>query len=92
MCTFKISVSDTLIERARPAIGAETDIATWMQQQMEMLLLQISSKSQDESDHSHRWDDYELSPEILAMTPRRRGYVYDNYEEVLTDTLAEKYK
>lgn len=43
MCTYNITLSDSLIERARPAIGRDTDIAQWMQLQMEALLTRLAN-------------------------------------------------
>ena len=47
MCTYNITVNDSLIERARPAIGAGTDIEQWMQKQMETLLIHLASSAQE---------------------------------------------
>lgn len=43
MCTYNITLSDSLIEQARPAIGRDTDIAQWMQLQMEALLTRLAN-------------------------------------------------
>lgn len=44
MCTYKITIDDALLERARPAIGQDTDVTKWMQQQMEVILLQMAAQ------------------------------------------------
>lgn len=49
MCTYNITVNDALIERARPAIGADTDISQWMQRQMEALLIRLAVTPQCEA-------------------------------------------
>ena len=49
MCTYNITVNDNLIERARPAIGADTDISQWMQRQMEALLIRLAVNPQHEA-------------------------------------------
>ena len=41
---------------------------------------------------SHSWDDYEVSPEILDMAPKRRYSIYGDYEAELSNILEEKYK
>ena len=45
MCTYNITINDYLVERARPAIGADTDIGQWMQRQMETLLIRLAANS-----------------------------------------------
>ena len=50
MCTYKITLNDSLVERARPAIGADTDIGKWMQRQMEALLIRLAVTPQREAE------------------------------------------
>jgi hypothetical protein len=49
MCTYSISIEDTLIEQLRPALGADSDVNAWMQHQVEIAvcrsILQLKSKS-----------------------------------------------
>ena len=49
MCTYNITIDDNLVERARPAIGADTDITQWMQRQMEALLIRLAVSPQREA-------------------------------------------
>ena len=49
MCTYNITLNDNLVERARPAIGADTDISQWMQRQMEALLIRLAVSPQREA-------------------------------------------
>ena len=44
MCTYKITVKDTLIDRVRPAFVDNHEIAKWMQQQLEVILLQLAAQ------------------------------------------------
>ena len=50
MCTYNITLNDSLVERARPAIGADTDIGKWMQRQMEALLIRLAVTPQREAE------------------------------------------
>lgn len=49
MCTYNITLNDSLVERARPAIGADTDIGKWMQRQMEALLIRLAVTPQHDT-------------------------------------------
>ncbi len=43
MCTYQISIDDSLMERVRPAFEDNAAITTWMQSQMEVLLLELAT-------------------------------------------------
>lgn len=45
MCTYNISLNDTLIEQVRPAFPSQEAITAWMQQQVERMLRQIAVKT-----------------------------------------------
>jgi hypothetical protein len=92
MCTINIKVNDTLLDKARVKMDSDVDIAEWMQQQIEAILVRIALSSERKTrTTSHSWDNYELSPEILAMTPKRRHNISGNYKAELSDLLEEKY-
>jgi hypothetical protein len=38
------------------------------------------------------WWDYPISPEVMAMTPKKRILISDSYKEELYKILEEKYK
>jgi hypothetical protein len=90
MCTYSITLSDTLIEQARPAIGADTDISKWMQHQMEMILIRLATTTQHDSKDitEHYAPDLEA---ILAMPLLDDSEVGLNGEYARTDYLKEKY-
>jgi len=60
MCTYNITVNDTLIEQARSAIGANTDIAQWIQRQVETLLIRLAVAPQ----HNAKATTEPLAPEL----------------------------
>lgn len=90
MCTYSITLSDTLIEQARPAIGADTDISKWMQHQMEMILIRLATTTQRDSKDTieHYAPDLEA---ILAMPLLDDSEVGLNGEYARIDYLKEKY-
>lgn len=86
MCTYNITVNDSLIEQARPAIGAGTDIGQWMQKQMETLLMRLASSSQETAGN--------YSPDMSAILsfPRIDKSEYGlNGEQARMDYYNEKY-
>ena len=44
MCNYNIAIKDALIERVRPAFADNHEITSWMQQQMEIMLIQLASQ------------------------------------------------
>lgn len=77
MCTYNITVNDTLIEQARPAIGADTDIAQWIQHQVESLLIRLAVAPQ----HNGKATAEPLAPEletILAGAVEHAGKATDD--------------
>ena len=44
MCTYNISVSDSLMEEIRPAFPNEEAVERWLQQQMNNILLEFAFK------------------------------------------------
>ena len=43
MCTYSISISDAVIEDVRPAFADDDALSRWLQQQMELLLIQYAT-------------------------------------------------
>ena len=83
MCTYNITVSDSLIEKARPAIGSDTDISQWMQNQIESLLIRMTLPQQNKYS-----SDMET---ILSMPLLDKEEVGLNGEEARMEYLKEKY-
>ncbi len=86
MCTYNITLNDNLVERARPAIGADTDISQWMQRQMETLLIRLAVSPQREA--KQYAPDLEA---ILAMPLLDKDDVGLNGEQARMDYYKEKY-
>ncbi|MBR4391738.1 MAG: hypothetical protein IKT08_06510 [Bacteroidales bacterium] len=43
MCSYNITINDSIIEKVRPSFANETDFEQWLQQQIEQLLIQFYS-------------------------------------------------
>ena len=50
MCRYNISIDDKLMERVRPSIGEGIDEEQWLQQQLTLLLLQMTSAKAGDTD------------------------------------------
>jgi len=44
MCTYNISVNDSVIESIRPAFPDEKALEQWLQRQMDMILIEFAAK------------------------------------------------
>ena len=49
MCTYNISIEDTLIEQLRPTLGADSDVNDWMQRQIELAVLRCIQQHKNRS-------------------------------------------
>jgi len=93
MCTVSIKVNDTLLNKAMLNLDDDVEIADWMQQQIEAILIRMAFASENKAHTTpHSWDNYELSPEILAIAPQRRRSVYGDYKAEVTELLEQKYR
>ena len=52
MCTYKISIDDSLAEQVRLLFSNEAEISLWMQSQLEFLLLQINKKKEPQKNNN----------------------------------------
>ena len=43
MCTYNISISDAVIDGVRPAFADDDALSRWLQQQIELLLIQYAT-------------------------------------------------
>ena len=53
--------------------------------------LAAAQKKETEDKSVHIWDNYELSPEIIAMAPVKRKNIYGDYDAELTEILEESH-
>lgn len=93
MCTVSIKVDDTLLNMAQLNMNSDVEIAEWVQQQIDAILIKMAFGYEIGAHTTpHSWDNYELSPEILAIAPQRRDIAYGDYKAELTEILEKKYK
>ena len=54
MCTYNITLNDTLVEKARPAFANDKALQKWLQEQVSAILERyVSSRIESESVHQH---------------------------------------
>ena len=68
MCTYQISINDSLMEKVRPAIADGVEEAAWIQQQVEMLLIQLAA-----SQNKPAFDEEYMSNLIELSAPAWKG-------------------
>ena len=88
MCTVTIKVKDSLLNKAWVDMDEDVDIAEWMQQQIEAILTKMALSAEKKARAaSHSWDNYELSPEILAIAPNKRRSTSTNDQPIPDEVL-----
>ena len=54
MCTYNITLNDSLVEKARPAFANDKALQKWLQEQVSAILERyVSSRIESESVHQH---------------------------------------
>lgn len=46
MCMYKLALNDELVHRTRQSFASETDMAAWLQRQVEALLIEYNTTQQ----------------------------------------------
>ena len=80
MCTYSISVDDTLMERVRPAFSDNEAIEAWMQSQMDLLLVRLAET---------------LAPknkDKISLSQRLRGIVHAPKDFDYKQELASRFE
>ena len=54
MCTYSISIDDSVMENVRPAFPDEESLSRWMQQQMELLMIRYAATLERPTSKSQR--------------------------------------
>lgn len=71
MCTYSISVDDTLMEQVRPAFADNDAVGVWMQSQIETLLFQMATEMQYSNVHKVK-----LSKRLRGIAHAPEGFDY----------------
>jgi hypothetical protein len=64
MCTYSISIDDALMEQVRPSIAKGMEESQWMQQQIELWLIQFVKSTK-----KNRFDESYMSNLITMSAP-----------------------
>lgn len=73
MCSFNITLSDTLVEKVRPSFADDNALQLWLQQQMEEILL----------------DYYVSQLEVKSTTPPPCQYTEEEVVQRVLQATAE---
>ena len=58
MCTYSISVDDTVLEKVKPVLPDDKAVEAWMQSQMDVLLLQLADSLSGKQKNEDSLDSY----------------------------------
>lgn len=97
MCTYSISIEDTLIEQLRPVIGSDSDVNDWMQRQVELVVLryvqQHKSRSKRQDSLQRLLDLASADPSTITLSDLE-GILpapQTSIEDLRNEYLSEKY-
>ena len=82
MCMYSLTLNDELVQRTRQSFANETDMTTWLQRQVEALLIEYNTKQQTIRRNARA--------AIAAM--RRQSELNGNSEMTLEDINNEIYQ
>ena len=80
MCTYSISVDDTLMERVRPAFSDNEALEAWMQSQMDILLVRLAETLAPKS------------KETVSLSQRLRGIAHAPKDFDYKQELASRFE
>ena len=88
MCTYNITINDTLVQNARRSFSSSMDINIWMQQQLERMLKQIAVPN-EKSERSVR--KLKVSDRIKALSAVPPCTTDADYKDEISVLLSDKY-
>ena len=71
MCTYSISINDSVMEIVRPAFTDEESLSRWMQQQMELLMIRYAATLERPTAKSQR-----LSQRLRGIATAPKDFDY----------------
>ncbi len=77
MCTYRITIDDSLLNQVRSAFTDEAEINSWMQTQLEILLLQIAERMKPKKN-----DKESITDSLRGIAKAPEGF---DYKEELAD-------
>ena len=91
MCTYSISIDDTVLEKVRPAFPNDEDIEAWMQSQMDILLQQLAESlicQPNTKSISSRLHGIANAPKDFDYKQEQTSHEERSYSPVLETILA----
>ncbi|MBR7022517.1 MAG: hypothetical protein IKI09_03475 [Bacteroidales bacterium] len=92
MCSYNITLDDTLVEKVRPSFADDQALTLWLQQQMEELLLDYSARQ--EASHGLKVYEQAVPDVVLSLLGAGLPLADDdlNGRKAYYQHLEEKYK
>ena len=88
MCTYSLTLNDTLVKNARRSFQSQDAITMWMQQQLERLLLQVAIPAKGTA----TLREVDLTSRIKALSAVPLCTTDTDYKEDITNVMNEKYQ
>ena len=92
MCSYNITLNDTLVEKVRPSFADDQALTLWLQQQMEELLLDYSARQ--EASHGQKAYEQVVPDVVLSLLGAGLPLADDdlNGRKAYYQHLEEKYQ
>ena len=96
MCTVSIKVDDSLLQRAWANMGEEVDMAEWMQQQIEAILVRmaLASERDKRQDALQRLMDFAAADPSTISLSDLAGILpapKTSFDDLRDEYISEKY-
>lgn len=88
MCTYKLTFNDSLVEGAKRSFPNQEAITSWMEQQVERMLRQISVK---EEGSNKALRQISVSDRIKALSAVPASSADEDYKDEMITIMSEKY-
>lgn len=88
MSTYNLTLNDNLLKGAKSSFPTQEAIKTWMEQQIERMLRQISIEEEQQNKSLRK---IKVSERIKALSAVPASSSNSDYKDDMTDILSEKY-
>lgn len=96
MCTYNITIDDSLMSQVRPTLGSDTDVAEWVQRQVE-LVMRNHLRQVGRSDAKHKSTIQRIEKLAAAETVSLRdleGILPEtnvSFDDLRSEYISDKY-
>ena len=92
MCSYNITLNDTLVEKVRPSFADDQALTLWLQQQLEAILLKFHARQ--EPHHGTHTEELPIPDVVLSLIGAGEPLTDDdlNGRKAYCQYLEEKHK